>query len=157
VIDNSGLSLTPLEQGSVFKRLESFGWSTTDIANRAGVSGTRVMQLIELQGVPEQVKQMIREGRVAATLAAQVAREHDFDETKTIACLEAAEAKAESCGKRKVTARMVDGGARFNLRRTLACILGRAMTEEVEEGEVIVAMSADDWAEVQRVLKLAKG
>lgn len=156
VVDNNGMSLQPLEQGAVFKRLMSFGWTFADIADKAGITSTRVMQLVDLQGLPDKVKEMIRTGKVAATLAATIAREHDFDEDKTVACLEDAACRATAGGKQRVTARHISGTPRLNLRKTLCGLFSSAMIEnDDEEGEVVVAMSAADWAEVEKLLHLA--
>jgi ParB/RepB/Spo0J family partition protein len=157
LVENSGLNLTPLEQGSVFKRLKGFGMSVNDIADRAGVTATRVTQLLELQGVPEEAKKMIREGKLSATLVGQVARDCEFDGDTIVTTLTNALVAAEQSGKKKATARHISG-TKTNLRRDLKAIFEATTHEEiVEEGEVVevvVAFSAADYAKIRELLKL---
>lgn len=154
IVENSGLNLTPLEQGSVYKRLQAFGWSINDIADKAGCTPTRVTQLLELQGVPEEVKKMIREGKVSSTLAGTVARQCEFDSEAMIRSLHEALKEAEKTGKKKVTAKNVKG-SKVSLKKELRAILSKTLVEEDEdEGEVIIALAKEDYAKLIAFLDL---
>lgn len=106
-VENDALALTVLEKGAVFKRLEAFGWSINDIAKSVGLTPTRIAQMIELTAVPEPVKEMIRAGTIAPSLAGQIAKKHDFDTDRTVAAVEAAQKVATEEGKSKITPRSV--------------------------------------------------
>lgn len=74
VIYNSGKALTPLELGQNFKKALALGGSVENIAKRVNMSVSWVNQMIDLQAAPEEVHQMVREGKVSATLAAKVVK-----------------------------------------------------------------------------------
>lgn len=79
VIYNSGKSLTPLELGANFKKAVALGGSVEAIAKRVNMSVSWVNQMIDLQAAPEEVHQMVREGKVSATLAAKVVKRDGAD------------------------------------------------------------------------------
>jgi ParB family chromosome partitioning protein len=108
IISNSGKPLTALEQGVVVKRLLALGWSIEQTAEEISRSVTHVNNLLELQEAPEQVKKMIAEGAVTATLAQTVLRESKTVDA-AVAKLTSAVEKAKVAGKGKATAKHVDG------------------------------------------------
>lgn len=69
MIDNGGLTYTPWEQAKVCRRLRGFGWNEKDIAERAGKSVVYVRRLLSLADAPQKLINLVREGRVSATLA----------------------------------------------------------------------------------------
>jgi hypothetical protein len=141
IISNSGKALTALEQGVVVKRLMALGWTVEQTADEISRSITHVNNLLELQEAPEQVKKMISEGAVTATLAQQVIRESKSVDA-AVAKLTGAVEKAKVTGKAKATAKHVDG------RVTPA----KAMKDVREAFE---AAQAD--AETRKALKAAFG
>ncbi len=75
VISNSGKPLAPLEMAKVVKRLDGYGWSAKQIAERLGwKSVNSVKQHLEMLALPEPVKQHIRAGTVSATTARHLAK-----------------------------------------------------------------------------------
>lgn len=157
VVDNGGLDLNALEKAQAFKRLDAFGWSRKEIAERAGYTEARVGQLIELAGVPDELKTMIKNDEISSTLAWSIAKENDFDAEATMSCVKAALAEAQSKGRVKVTARSV-AGTRTSIKSTVSSILKSAdICEDEEEdgdGMVIVSFRRDDWNTLQQALKL---
>lgn len=107
IASNSGKPLSPLEMGAVFKRLIGFGWTEKEIAAKAGFSGQRVRDLLQLQASSPEVQQMIKGGQVTATLAQQTIRAHKGDDTAATETLKDAVATAEKAGKKKATAKHV--------------------------------------------------
>ncbi|MCW2275114.1 hypothetical protein GJ654_10295 [Rhodoblastus acidophilus] len=104
-ISNSGKRLTPLEEGYNIKRALGFGLTLAEIARRIGKSPSYVSKLVEFQAAPAEVHQMVKEGKVSATLAAETMREnpeHGAD------ALKEAVAKASDEGKAKVTKKDVE-------------------------------------------------
>jgi ParB/RepB/Spo0J family partition protein len=159
VVENSGLDLNALEKSVVFKRLQTYGWSLNDIADRAMLSAVRVSQLIELAGVPEAVKDMIRSDEIAPTLAWSIAKENDFDEEATIRCIKAAMSEAQRSGRKKVTARHV-GGSRISFKSSITSIFGSAIdvcedTEEDGSDIVLVTFTRDQFNDLQRLTKVS--
>jgi ParB-like chromosome segregation protein Spo0J len=76
---NSGLPLTPLEKGDVFRRLECYGWSEDRIAERAGTTVATVKRLLALSSAPRDLRGMVETGRVSATMAAKTIKEEGPD------------------------------------------------------------------------------
>lgn len=80
ITDNSGLPFTPWEQAKVMKRLKNFQWSDKDIAERSGISIVYVRRLLSLAEAPQKLINLVREGRVAATLAIDMMAEGKTDD-----------------------------------------------------------------------------
>jgi len=100
---NDGLPLTPLEKAAVVKRLLKFEWTPAEIAKARGCSVTAVTDLIKLLDAPEEVKEMVRAGEVAARTATDVIRKEGAQEgTET---LKKAVEAAKASGKDKATAK----------------------------------------------------
>ena len=97
---NSGKALTMLEEGQLVKRALTFGLSIADVARRIGKSQSCVAQLLDFQSAPAEVHQLVREGRVSATFAAETVREHA---TEATTILKDAVATAAAEGKTKAT------------------------------------------------------
>jgi len=100
---NSGKPLLPLEQAEVVKRLMALGWDKLAICMKSGFSGTHFDNLMNLSAAPEEVKDMVRGGQVAARTATDVIRKEGAEEgTKT---LQKAVETAKEAGKTKATAK----------------------------------------------------
>lgn len=155
VVENSGLALNSLEKSVVFKRLQTYGWSLGDIAQRAGCTAARIGQLIELAGVSDSVKTMIRDDEISPTLAWSIAKENDFDEKATLKCIKSALKEAKRSGRSRVTARHV--GSRPSFKASMISILGSAadVCEDTEDDMVLVTFTRDQFDELQRLTKLS--
>lgn len=155
-VENDAYELTPLEKGTVYKRLEAFGWSLADIAQSVGLTTVRVTQLIELTAVPEAVKQMIRDGAIAPTLAGRIAKDNDFDEARTIEAVTSAQKVAAQAGRSKITPRSVVS-SRPSLKSSLTDIFSAASAcEDEDEGEtvVILTLSREKADALEALLKI---
>ena len=76
VVSNSGKPLTPYETAMVCKRLESFGWTPEEMANKLSFSRTYVDQLLSLLALPEAVQTHVRAGTVSAANALAITKRH---------------------------------------------------------------------------------
>ena len=100
---NDGLPLTPLEKAAAVKRLLKFEWTPAQIAKARGCSVTAITDLIKLLDAPEEVKEMVRDGKVAARTATEVVRREGAEQgTET---LKKAVEAAKASGKDKATAK----------------------------------------------------
>lgn len=106
---SQGLSLTPLEQALVYRRLERFGWAADQIASRVARSITHVKNLLLLADADVEIQQMVRDDLVAADIAVDVIKKHG---SKALAVLKEGLSQAQAAGKRKVTAKAIEGAAR---------------------------------------------
>lgn len=72
VISNSGEPLKPIEVAEVVRRLVAYGWDKPNIAKRMGWKSTgSVQQHLDMLGLPAEVQQAVKAGKVSATLARQ--------------------------------------------------------------------------------------
>lgn len=103
---SQGLALTPLEQALVYRRLERFGWEPDQIAGRVARSITHVKNLLLLAEADVEIQQMVRDDLVAADIAVDVIKKHG---SKALAVLKEGLSQAQAAGKRKVTAKAIEG------------------------------------------------
>lgn len=105
ITHNQGKPLTPLEQCEVFSRLHKFGWTDAKIAKAVGLTAAHISGIMKLHTSPEAVKQLIRDGKVAASMAINVVRDHGPE--KAVSVLNDAAKNAEAQGKTRATAQHV--------------------------------------------------
>ena len=72
--DGTRTNLNPIDIGKKLKELEGEGWTLTRIANRTGLNAKRVRRCLDLVAAPKQVQEMVRDGKVAAQTALEVAQ-----------------------------------------------------------------------------------
>ena len=100
MVENSGLPLTIPEQSEVVKRLLKFGLSVKEVAQKISKSLGHVNHLYKYLELPEEVKEMVVDGKVSPSAAIKTAFEEGDDVTEV---LKSAEEEANSVGKEKVT------------------------------------------------------
>lgn len=100
VTSNSGRQLDPYEKGLVCKRLQGFGWTEKQIAERLGFTAPYVVDLLNLVGADRRVREMVTSGRVSATTAIETIKKHG---TKAAEKLDAGIAVAKAAGKSRVS------------------------------------------------------
>lgn len=96
-----GRPLSQLEQAAGFRRLADTGLNSAEIAKLVNKTRQQVDNMLLLSAAPVEVKEMVKEGNVSATTAVQSIRKH---REKAGEELKKDLHKAESSGKRKVTA-----------------------------------------------------
>lgn len=80
IVENEALPFTPWEQAKVARKLRSFGWSPGQIAEKAGKSKVYIKRLLSLVDAPQKIIDLVREGRVSATLAMDLIAEGKTEE-----------------------------------------------------------------------------
>lgn len=139
IVRNSGKPLTALEQARVFKRLLDYGLTETEVAAKVGKSRQWVISMLELNAAPEDLKSLVKTGKVTATLAQQtLAKEGGEKATET---LTKAVKKAEAEGKTKATAKHVEKSAKVQLRE-----LFDGLEFQGYQGGYAVNMTDDQYA-----------
>lgn len=151
LVENSGLPLTPLAKAAVVTRLKGFGWTDEDIAAKAGMSKARVLQLLELNGLGEEVKTLIRTEVVSPTLAVDIARSNKWDDEATVAEIKAAQTEVAARGKTRVTAKAV--ASKVKPITVVTDILSAAVVSSDGEN-VNVSMSREEWEQIRTALKI---
>lgn len=100
---NKQLKLKPVELGRLYIHArDELGASRKEIAAEAGMSVAHVDQMIKLAGGAEEVHQAIADGKISATEAVKLIRDHGDD---AHAELERRQDVAKEMGKEKVTAK----------------------------------------------------
>ena len=103
---NSGKPLSPYEIGVVCKRLSRYGWTIEQISIRLDLTEFYVDGLLRLIAAPAEIRQMVQDGQVSASVAIQALRAKG---NKALAYLQAALSKAQGAGKNKVTTKHLPG------------------------------------------------
>ncbi len=166
VLLNSGKPFTPLEQAKVFKKLLDLGWLQGDIAKKAGMTASRVSQVLSLLTLPEGVKAMVVAGNVSATLAVQTVT--DQGPTEAEKALKAGLEVAKAEGKTKVkpahiaeatetteeVAPVKANGKLPNIRAAVIDAFEYADVDDESEEFVVIKMPVDKWEILKQVCKL---
>lgn len=154
---NSGKPLTPFEQGHVYKRLLAYGWGVADVAKRAGKSESHVNACLDLQGAPQQIRNLVATGAVAPSLAMKVLKGRTPEEAT--ATLNDAVDTAHQQGKARATAQHIGQQPRGGKKHTVTRL--RELFSEEEGTDVdtsgartIITMSDQHWSEVARLLDI---
>jgi len=104
-IANAGRPLTALEAGQNIKRALHMGWTIDQIAKKLGRSLSYIENALTLQEAPQEVKEAVQAGEISATLAQATLRSAGESASEVI---RTGIAKAKECGKRKVTAKILN-------------------------------------------------
>lgn len=146
---------TPLEQGVIYKCLIAYGLTATEIAQRAGKSLSQVVQCVDLQAAPFEVREMVTAGAVSSTLAGKIVREHGADKAPKV--LAAAVATARKEGKKHATERHIGVTAKAPRKAVLTRL--RELLEpgegtRIDDQKVGVTVKFNDraWAEFAQLL-----
>lgn len=102
---NEGKPLAILERAEVYKRLMGWGWTEEVIAEKSGKSITHVRACMTLIAACPEIKKLVSEGKVAATLALKLIGE--MGEEKALAAMVGAVQTAEVVGKEKASRKHV--------------------------------------------------
>ena len=161
IVHNQGKPLTGIEQAKVFKRLIDLGWAQKDIALKAGFSGGRVSQLLELLTLPVVLQKFITDGRASASMVLNTFKKHNGDVALTVAELTGAVAVAAEQGRKRAMPKDTEGGEggssgsasgpKSSLKSYLKKLIEKAYaSEQVDDTEnmVTLSLSEDDWAEL---------
>lgn len=162
---NSGKPFGPIENARHFKRLLDMGWTQSDIAKKAGFSGGRVSQLLELLTLPVVLQKFITEGKASASMVLNIFKKHNGDVALTLAELSGAVAVAQEQGRTRAMPKDTEGGEggsegkaktpRSNLKSHLKAMVEKAYAEErIDDTENMVTMSIGeaDWAELMEMI-----
>ncbi len=168
IVHNQGKPLTAIEQAKVFKRLIDLGWAQKDIAVKAGMSGGRVSQLLELLTLPLVLQKFITEGKASATMVLATFKKHNGDVALTVAELNGAVAVANEQGRKRAMPKDTgDGegsgegskgsgkGSRSNLKSHLKNLIEAAYANgRIDDTENMVTMSIEeaDWATLMEMI-----
>ena len=152
-IRNTGKPFSQIELSNHFKRLLGLGWQAKDIAKKAGMTPARVSQILELQTLPEPVKDMIVARQVSASTAVALVKNEGGSEAEKQ--LKAGLEAAKSEGKTKVMPKhLTNGTGTVNIRTALKDAFEYADIDNSEEEFVVIKFPADKFEVVRNLLDL---
>lgn len=152
VLRNSGKPFTQLEQAKTFKKLLDLGWQQGDIAKKAGLSGARVSQILNLLTLPTGVQTMVNAGTVSPTLAVATVKASG---TQAEEALKAGLAVAQSEGKSKVTAANLQAGeVKLDFKKGITEAFESCDIDDSDDEVIVVKFSIDKWSIIAKLLDL---
>lgn len=154
IASNSGKPFTQLEQAKVFKKLLDLGWSQKDIASKAGLSGGRVSQILELLTLPEPVKAMVANGEVSASMAVQTVKADGA--VKATENLTAAVKEAKKDGKTRAMPKHTGERGPSPMAVVKATIEKAFEDQRFDESEEMITITfpEPEWQKILKALKL---
>jgi ParB/RepB/Spo0J family partition protein len=164
IVHNQGKPLSSIEQAKVFKRLLDLGWAQKDIALKAGFTGGRISQILELLTLPVVLQKFITEGKASASMVLNVFKKYNGDVALAVAELSGAVAVAQEQGRKRAMPKDTEGGEggeggsagnssgpRDSLKKFFKELVSQAYADQrVDDTENMVTMSLseDDWADL---------
>jgi len=144
--------------------LVDLGWAQKDIAAKAGITGGRVSQLLELNTLPVILQKYIIEGKASANMVLTTYKKHKGNIDETILELNGAVRVAEESGRKRALPKDTggEGGStgsskapKANLKRHLKAMVEKAYADgNIDDTENMVTMtiSEDDWRELMEMI-----
>ena len=152
VTDNSGKPLNPLEISAVCARLKKFGMETSTIATRLSVTSAYVNNLLQLASAPKRIRDMVASGKIGASTALKMMREHGEDAGDV---LEEAVEAAEAEGKTKVAPKALSAPKRNTLKDGVAWIK-ESTNDDKFRGiciDMLAALTGRDFTEIKDLVE----
>lgn len=110
---NDGKTLTPLELGETYKKLLNYGYNLTEISKKIGKTIKHVSDMVKVACSTKELKKLINDGLVSASLVAEVKSKVKNDEEseeiiKTISSIKKEDSKGDK-KKEKITKKDFEG------------------------------------------------
>lgn len=103
LILNSGLSLTPLEEASVYQQFIDYGWTQKQIAEKTGKTQGAISNILKLSNLPMRVQNYINDGKVSSSMVMHLIKDYKNDykavERKLTSFLETSDSKTKATEK----------------------------------------------------------
>lgn len=110
---NSGLPLSMIEEGRVYSKLISFGYTDNMVAEKINKSVVHVRNALSLLEVPDSLQKNIEEGKVAASTVVGMVKKMDPKEVE-----KNVDEALKKTGKKRVTGKDIKGAASGKDRST---------------------------------------
>lgn len=109
---NDGKTLTPLELGETYKKLLQYGYNFSEIAKKIGKTIKHVSDMVKVACSTKELKELIKDGDVSATLVADIKSKVKNDEEAEEIIKTVSSIKKETSGgdkkKEKVTKKDIE-------------------------------------------------
>ena len=154
-IRNSGEPLSPIDRGTGILRYIAWNFTHEQIAERLGFDGpARVVQILRfMEDANDGIKEMVANGEVSQTLAADVLRDSKQDADKAEEILSQAVDNAKAEGKTKATRKHITDN--ITPKMAMKTILESAKTI-IETGDktVTITMPTEFWEQISKLYKI---
>ena len=158
---NDGLALKTLERVVVLKRMVNQGHTEAEVAQAIGKTVEHVRQLLMMDQMPIELKRMVNAAQISATYSLELFKEHG---TSAVDVAQTGLEKAQVNGKKKVTAKTVNGRNRLSpkvlkaLRDHMSKMSDRFESVTVTKGEdmVSVSMSVSEFEALKKAASQIK-
>jgi len=105
---NSGKPLTVYEEAIIFKQLEDYGWTQTEIAKKLGVTPASVSNKIKIANIHKKaIHDALSDGTITTTTALKVLQKYSDEDTAEQVILDAIK-NMKTLGKTKVTDKSIE-------------------------------------------------
>lgn len=154
---NRQLPLLPIELGKLYLSLrDEHGMTRQEIAIEMGRSPAHVDQMLLLASAPEQVKEAVESGKISATEAVKLARDHRQD---SAAELERREELAKEQGRERITTKVAPAKKpasrpRIDFVVSCAAVLTTHIERDTELMDQLKSAGKDDRVSVSADLLL---
>jgi ParB-like chromosome segregation protein Spo0J len=139
---NAGKPLEPLEMARNFSRLRSLGWHETQIAAVAGLTRSRVVQLLGMhRDSTSEVQQLITSGRVTSTFAQRVLQRADSP-AEAEALLKDAVNCAVAQGRKRASAKHLPAGIPTKSATVASPARAKSVSGEVDSAKLVAAVAS---------------
>jgi ParB/RepB/Spo0J family partition protein len=166
ITSQSGMKLTTLEIASMYQRMLNRGKTEPEIATLVGKTAQHVRQTLELHTLPEEIKQLVHQGVVSASMARDCYNEHG---SKAIDMLKDGVEVALRSGKKKLMPKDLDKAPKakglrlpriapkmvVSMRQHIESLASKVETTQVirEDGSAVVELTAEEVASLRELLE----
>lgn len=152
IISNSGKPFNSVETALVYHKLSTLRQTPQMIADRAGVSINKVNYLLDVNKLPDKMKDFILAGKISTSSALEVMHNASSDEA-AVRNVEKAIRLAERQGKTKATKRfMEEKPVKRSWKTTIQLILDESNITTAED-TITVAMSSAHYLYLREMLE----
>jgi len=147
LLSNDGKRLTSLELGETYRRLVTHGYSYAEIARKIGKTANHVSDMVKVAESSKELKGMIKEGNVSASLVSEVKKRLKNDE------------KAENILKKKVNEakkKVEESGSDEPAKVTRKDLSENVVKKEYPKKEIPAILDIDDNEDSNDVKKELK-
>ncbi len=155
-VANSGKPLSPIELGTVIKRLIGYGLEEAQIAKRLSITTGYVTQLLSLMQAPVELRNMVEGGTMAAATAVDIIRKSGGG-SAAVEAAEAAVSEARAQGSERVTKRHLATATAFSKKaKKLHLETARALLKlhklGLFESDLFTSLSTESMDEIMLLI-----
>lgn len=142
VTSSQGRNLNAVERAEAYARLDRFNVTRKEISEMFIVSLASVDYHLNVHNLPEEIKEYIIVGKIAADYALELCRKHEL--AKVIDIIEGVKTK-------KVT-RSNTTAYRPAMGKSIVSLLAEVESREIENGDIVATFTPEQWEVAQKAI-----